>query len=94
MSANSVTRILESVSVFFVIVTLLVIRITQKNQRLLNHPIDKVWAMIRPADFKFWTAVSSATVENGTNSEVGSQRKISFKDGSVQRYQIVELSGE
>ncbi|KAI8587336.1 hypothetical protein BDZ88DRAFT_425605 [Geranomyces variabilis] len=63
------------------------------ESRVFAAPISKVWALVRKADFAFWTsAVASATVENGAAGEVGSTRKITFKDGAVQRYQIVELS--
>ncbi|KAJ3037845.1 hypothetical protein HDV00_001260 [Rhizophlyctis rosea] len=62
------------------------------ESRVFPAPADIVWQLIRPADFKFWTAIKDASVENGNAGEVGSFRKITFKDGTVQKYQIVELS--
>ncbi|KND00278.1 uncharacterized protein SPPG_04607 [Spizellomyces punctatus DAOM BR117] len=64
-----------------------------QESRVFPHPINVVWNHVRPADFKFWTsAVKETQVEGGLPGEVGSQRKVTFKDGTVQRYQIVELS--
>ncbi|KAJ3049605.1 hypothetical protein HK097_009424 [Rhizophlyctis rosea] len=62
------------------------------ESRVFPATADVVWTHIRPADFKFWSAVKEATVENGNPGEVGSIRKITFKDGTVQKYQLVELS--
>ncbi|KAI8904496.1 hypothetical protein DFJ77DRAFT_480430 [Powellomyces hirtus] len=63
------------------------------ESRVFAAPIATVWAQIRPAEFAFWkSAVAAAAIEGGAAGEVGSQRKLTFKDGAVQRYQIVELS--
>ncbi|KAI8822430.1 uncharacterized protein EV422DRAFT_398128 [Fimicolochytrium jonesii] len=64
------------------------------ESRVFSAPIATVWRHVRSADFKFWTSAvkDAAAVEGGAAGEVGSQRKVSFKDGTVQRYQIVELS--
>ena len=61
--------------------------------KVINQRIGEVWRAIKPLDFKFWSsAVTSCRVTNGTALEVGSQREVTYKDGAVQRYQIVGIS--
>ncbi|KAG0220993.1 hypothetical protein B0O80DRAFT_472503 [Mortierella sp. GBAus27b] len=61
------------------------------ESRVIEAPIETVWAHVRPVDLSFWTAVSKVDTFGGAG-EVGSSRKISFKDGAVQDVRIVELS--
>ncbi|KAF9207867.1 hypothetical protein BGZ49_010351 [Haplosporangium sp. Z 27] len=61
------------------------------ESRVIEAPIDIVWTHVRTVELGFWTAVKSVQVEGGV-SEVGSTRKISFKDGALQEVKIVELS--
>ncbi|KAJ3021806.1 hypothetical protein HKX48_007688 [Thoreauomyces humboldtii] len=63
------------------------------ESRVFSVPVSTVWQHIRTAEFKFWTsAVATVSIEGGAAGEVGSQRKLTFKDGAVQRYQVVALS--
>ncbi|KAJ3226143.1 hypothetical protein HK099_005496 [Clydaea vesicula] len=50
-----------------------------------------VWDLIRSLEFKWWTQVTTAKVE-GTAAEVGSLRTVTFKDGTVQKFKVLELS--
>jgi len=60
---------------------------------LIAAPIDKVWAAVRPLDFKFWDLVKSAELEGKADaSEVGGVRRVTFKDGAVQSLKLTELS--
>ncbi len=71
-------------------------------------PIHKVWQALRSVTFEFWSAVQSVKVEGSVDqskltsrfhfsviysSAVGSIRTVTFKDGTVQKYRIIELSG-
>ncbi|KAJ3388148.1 hypothetical protein HDU84_000228 [Entophlyctis sp. JEL0112] len=42
--------------------------------------------------FAFWSAVQKVEVEGGPVDAVGSVRVVYFKDGSVQKFRILELS--
>jgi len=60
---------------------------------LIAAPIDKVWAAVRPLDFKFWDLVKSAELEGKADaSEVGGVRRVTYKDGAVQSLKLTELS--
>ncbi|KAL7750599.1 hypothetical protein RI367_003941 [Sorochytrium milnesiophthora] len=74
-------------------------RLAQKDGYLKNEsavvkaPIEQVWAKTRDATFKFWSIVSKVDIEDGLKAaEVGSVRKVTFKDGTVQRFKLLELS--
>lgn len=64
------------------------------ESRVIAKPIGELWRRaIAPLDFKFWTsAVSESALSGGSAAELGSQRIVTFKDGSVQRFQLVEIS--
>ncbi|KAJ3095403.1 hypothetical protein HDU97_006985 [Phlyctochytrium planicorne] len=64
-------------------------RVTES--RVFDAPLEKVWKLLRPVTFSFWHAVQSSEVEGGVDS-VGSIRKVTFKDGAVQKFRILELS--
>ncbi|KAJ2469998.1 hypothetical protein EV174_006177, partial [Coemansia sp. RSA 2320] len=58
---------------------------------VINASLEKVWNALRSQDFKFWSLVKS--VEHAASpSEVGSVRNVTFKDGTVQQYRLLELS--
>ncbi|KAG0305526.1 hypothetical protein BGZ98_004006 [Dissophora globulifera] len=61
------------------------------ESRVIEAPIDIVWKHVRTVELSFWNAVSRVEISGGAG-EVGSTRKISFKDGAVQEVKIVELS--
>jgi len=56
----------------------------------INAPLDKVWAFIRPLNFKFLSTVQEA--QEGLNDVVGSVRQITYKDRTVQKIKLLELS--
>ncbi|ORX93750.1 Bet v1-like protein [Basidiobolus meristosporus CBS 931.73] len=62
------------------------------ESHVIPAPVNAVWSMVRECNFKFWSLVESVEVQNGTSAEVGSTRKVIFKDGTVQVFKIVELS--
>jgi len=55
---------------------------------------DAVWAAIKPLDFHFLPTVKSVELEdkNSTAHTVGTIRKVTYRDGSVQRVKLQELS--
>ncbi|KAI8812829.1 hypothetical protein BJ742DRAFT_767953 [Cladochytrium replicatum] len=60
---------------------------------VFSKPVEKVWSTIRPGLFDWWkSAVVKSTVEGDSASAVGSLRKITFKDGTVQTFRILQLS--
>ncbi|KAG0006030.1 hypothetical protein BGZ80_002144 [Entomortierella chlamydospora] len=61
------------------------------ESRVIEAPIDTVWTHVRTVELGFWSAVKQVQIQGGAN-EVGSTRKIWFKDGAVQEVKIVELS--
>ncbi|KAJ3128329.1 hypothetical protein HK098_004738 [Nowakowskiella sp. JEL0407] len=61
------------------------------ESRVFNKSVESVWETIKPLNFKFWSAVSKVEVEGDPNA-VGSVRKVTFKDGAVQKYRVLELS--
>jgi len=60
---------------------------------VIDGPIDAVWALVRPLDFSYLGTVASAAVEGklGPN-EVGSVHVITYKDKTVQKLKVTELS--
>ncbi|KAJ3132546.1 hypothetical protein HK100_005242 [Physocladia obscura] len=61
------------------------------ESRVLGAPIETVWNLVRSVTFGFWKAVRQVEIE-GTADAVGSVRIVHFKDGSVQKFKILELS--
>ena len=60
---------------------------------VIPAPLETVWNTVRPCDLKFWSLVKSTTIENGKSAaEVGSLRVVTFKDGTVQKLKLLELS--
>ncbi|KAJ3027961.1 UNVERIFIED_CONTAM: hypothetical protein HDU68_002764 [Siphonaria sp. JEL0065] len=61
------------------------------ESRVFAAPIEQVWQQIRTVQFGFWKAVQKVEVEGNVDA-VGSIRVVYFKDGSVQKFKILELS--
>ncbi|KAG0333609.1 hypothetical protein BG004_000764 [Podila humilis] len=61
------------------------------ESRVIDAPIEIVWGKVRDVNLNFWRAVNSVEARGGLG-EVGSTRKIHFKDGAVQEVKVVELS--
>ncbi|PVU85802.1 hypothetical protein BB559_001565 [Furculomyces boomerangus] len=59
---------------------------------VIKAPIESTWAVIRDLDLSFWSVVESSTLQGTSPLEIGSSRKIKFKDGTVQTVRIVEIS--
>jgi len=60
---------------------------------ILTAPIDSVWAALRSMNFAYNPNVASAQVEDAKSaSEVGAIVKVSYKDKTVQRLKISEIS--
>ncbi|KAJ2756700.1 hypothetical protein H4R27_002524 [Coemansia aciculifera] len=58
---------------------------------VINASLEKVWAAVSAQDFKFWSLVKS-TEQASSSSEVGSTREVTFNDGTVQTYRLIEYS--
>ncbi|KAJ1927172.1 hypothetical protein FBU59_007245 [Linderina macrospora] len=61
------------------------------ESRVINAPVQKVWAALRAQDFKFWSLVKTVE-QTASATEVGSTRQVTFTDGTVQHYRLVEFS--
>ncbi|KAI8899974.1 hypothetical protein BC833DRAFT_583540 [Globomyces pollinis-pini] len=61
-----------------------------KESRVIPLPIEKVWAVIRPLHFKWLSSVKS--VDSEQSDDVLSLKTINYKDGTVQKVKVVELS--
>ncbi|KAJ1958336.1 hypothetical protein GGI12_004761 [Dipsacomyces acuminosporus] len=61
------------------------------ESRVIKAPIDNVWDALCSQDFKFWSIVKSVE-HSASASEVGSTRKVTFKDGTVQEFRLIEFS--
>jgi len=60
---------------------------------IFTAPIDAVWALVRPLTFTYNKNVASTEVEEKkTASEVGAVVRVTYRDGTVQRIKVVELS--
>ncbi|KAI8616073.1 hypothetical protein BC830DRAFT_1228559 [Chytriomyces sp. MP71] len=61
------------------------------ESRVIQANIDAVWDKVKSVTFSFWSAVQKVDIEGNVDA-VGSIRVVYFKDGSVQKYQIREIS--
>ncbi|KAI7820906.1 hypothetical protein BX661DRAFT_188773 [Kickxella alabastrina] len=61
------------------------------ESRVIKASIESVWATLKTQDFGFWTLVKS-TESAFSAAEVGSTRTVTFTDGAVQVYRLVEFS--
>jgi len=62
-----------------------------KESAYLTASIDKIWDLVRPLHFKFSSSVLSVQTV-GNPSDVGSERIIEYKDKTIQKVKVVELS--
>jgi len=66
-------------------------RVWESN--VIDAPIENVWALVRPLDFSYLPTVSSSAIEGKLNAnEVGSVHVINYKDKTVQKLRLSELS--
>lgn len=62
-----------------------------EESRVIAAPIAKVWATVRGLDQlkSFWPAVQESVLESGLAADqVGSVQKVTFKDGTVQKFKV------
>jgi len=58
----------------------------------LRAPLEKVWALVRPANFAYLPTVASVDEGKAALSEVGAHRTVTYKDGTQQTIRITGLS--
>lgn len=61
------------------------------ESRVIKAPQDKVWSSLSNQDFAFWSLVQSSK-QDSKPTEVGGCRSIHFKDGTIQKYRLLEFS--
>jgi len=60
---------------------------------VIQQSIDRVWEVLRPLDLSFLSAVSRSELEAGAScSKVGGVRRVTYRDGTIQRVKLLELS--
>jgi len=60
---------------------------------VIDGPIESVWGLIRPLDFSYMNTVASSSVEGKLSAnEVGSVHVITYKDKTIQKLKVTELS--
>jgi len=61
---------------------------------VLEAPVDRVWNVVRVLDFHFLSNVVKCDLEGKdvTHNTVGGVRRVQYKDGTVQRIKLIELS--
>jgi len=60
---------------------------------IINKPISEVWAAIRNTDFAFSSVVANNEIEGKADwDDVGSVRRVTFTDRTVQKFRLTELS--
>jgi hypothetical protein len=62
------------------------------ESRVIQAPIDKVWEKIRSLDLSLWLDTVNKVELTGAAGEVGSLRRVTFKDGTLQVFHLLELS--
>jgi hypothetical protein len=62
------------------------------ESRVVSASVDVVWDKIRSLDFSKWLDTVSKVDIQGGAGEVGSLRKVEFKDGTLQTLKVLELS--
>eukprot|EP00158_Paraphelidium_tribonemae_P005543 Partr_v1_DN27398_c1_g1_i1_m46294 putative Polyketide cyclase / dehydrase and lipid transport len=63
-----------------------------QESRVLPASPERVWQEIRPLTFAWLSSVKETKVTDGNQAEVGSHRKIIYKDGTIQSCKIIALS--
>ncbi|KAJ2848031.1 hypothetical protein IWW36_003534 [Coemansia brasiliensis] len=61
------------------------------ESRVIKAPVTKVWDVLKKQDFSFWSLVKSVELSTSP-SEVGSVRKTTFADGTIQKHRLLEFS--
>jgi len=60
---------------------------------VIQQTIDRVWEVLRPLNLTFLSTVQSTELEGGVSaSKVGGVRRVTYRDGTVQRVALRELS--
>ncbi|OMJ20965.1 hypothetical protein AYI70_g3766 [Smittium culicis] len=63
---------------------------------VINATQSKVWQKVQSLDLSFWSEVvsvePSSSAANASGLAIGSTRTVTFKDGTVQIYRVVEVS--
>jgi len=60
---------------------------------IINAPLDSVWALVRPLTLSWNRFVTATEVEDKKSaSEVGAVVRVTYRDGTVQRIRVIELS--
>lgn len=60
---------------------------------IIDAPIAAVWELVRPLNFSYSPFVSTAALDAKENAnEVGSTRTVTYKDKTVQKLRVTELS--
>lgn len=60
---------------------------------VIQQSIDRVWDVVRPLDLSFLSTVARTELEAGaSSSKVGGVRRVTYRDGTVQRLKLGELS--
>jgi len=60
---------------------------------VIPQPVDRVWDVLRPLDLTFLKDVASSELEGGVSAaKVGGVRRVTYRDGTVQRVALRELS--
>lgn len=57
---------------------------------MIEAPISKVWALIRPGTFEWWNLIESSTAD--PNSAVGATSVQTYRDGSKLTVKLLEMS--
>jgi len=57
---------------------------------VLPHSIDEVWKLIRPLNFSYHPGIASVNSES--KEQVGSTKKVHYKDGAIQTIELRGLS--
>lgn len=62
------------------------------ESRVVHAPVDRVWEAVRPLTFGWLKTVKEVKVQEGSEAQVGSHRRVTYKDSAVQTYKVLELS--
>jgi len=63
------------------------------SSAIVKAPLSKVWNLVRSVDFHYLPTVLDAHLEDtATPSQVGGVRSVTYKDKTVQRIRLLELS--
>ncbi|GAB5353861.1 hypothetical protein AAMO2058_000070400 [Amorphochlora amoebiformis] len=66
-----------------------------EQSAVIEYPLEKVWELVRPCDFKFIptvVGVEDLDKKESADGRVGAMRKILYKCGTEQTIKVMELS--